>query len=562
MTAPPPPTKDLSQQSSRSSSNQPRPSPTTNSSSSFFGRASSMIRSSRAPNLDAPSAAHPHHHPHTKAAALKLSHQTTKSSLSSVATKQSTHLYAYEGVFPQPDPSVRPERPQPLSDVQEAKYQQVLAHFKSVQDYPLDFKAQASRRQPLSDWEKSRMLTRESMLRYLRATKWDVEAAQRRLTDTIIWRREYGVDSLNPDDLEPEARSGKETVLGFDKRGRPLHYMHPHRNDTQESPRQMQFAVWILEKAIDLMPPGVEQLALLINFASKSRNPTSISNAKLMLYILQNHYVERLGIALCINVPWIFKAFWSAIQPFIDPVTKSKCKFDEAIRQEVPPQQLSSDFGGDLDFQYDHDSYWPDLIRLCNQRREEQLRRFIEVCKGEIGASEWVIRGGDEEPAASSSTSSSSPPPQPVTANANSKTTSHENPPNSNTTTKKDSGYEEASVVEAQSKLVGGQSPAVVGYQPTPEEGEEQAEEQEIERFVTSSEELSGEPIERQFTRLSTKASSAALDGTKEEEEEEEDTGVETTTTNTLNDASIGSPKRSISDCDGFASQPRVAQVV
>ena len=36
------------------------------------------------------------------------------------------------------------------------------------------------------------------------------------------------------------------------------------------------------------MPPGVEQLALLINFDHKSRNPTSISNAKLMLYILQN----------------------------------------------------------------------------------------------------------------------------------------------------------------------------------------------------------------------------------------------------------------------------------
>jgi hypothetical protein len=63
----------------------------------------------------------------------------------------------------------------------------------------------------------------------------------------------------------------------------------------------MQYAVWILERAIDLMPPGTEQLALLINFDHKSRNPTSIANAKLMLYILQNHYVERLGIALCIN---------------------------------------------------------------------------------------------------------------------------------------------------------------------------------------------------------------------------------------------------------------------
>ncbi len=172
--------------------------------------------------------------------------------------------------------------------------------------------------------------------------------------------------------------------------------MHPSRNTTDETPRQMQYAVWILERAIDLMPPGVEMLALLINFGGKKRNPTSISNAKLMLYILQNHYVERLGIALCINVPWIFKAFWNAIYPFIDPVTKGKCKFDEAIKDEVPNAQLATDFGGLLDFPYDHESYWPQLVKLTEQRRAEQLERFRTLCDSQVGASEWVIRGGDE----------------------------------------------------------------------------------------------------------------------------------------------------------------------
>ncbi len=42
-------------------------------------------------------------------------------------------------------------------------------------------------------------------------------------------------------------------------------------------------------------------------------------------------------------MPWIFKAFWNAIQSFIDPVTKSKCKFDEAIKDEVPEDHLSKD---------------------------------------------------------------------------------------------------------------------------------------------------------------------------------------------------------------------------
>lgn len=301
----------------------------------------------------------------------------------------------FEHIFTAPDPSVKLAPPAPLSDTQQAKYDEMLEYFKSVEQYPTSLKPNSPNKS-LTEWEKLRNLSRESMIRYLRATKWDVASAKKRLTETIAWRREYGVDSLKAQDLEPEAMTGKETILGYDNRGRPLHYMHPSRNTTKETPRQMQFAVWILERAIDLMPPGVEMLALLINFGGKKSNPTSISNAKLMLYILQNHYVERLGIALCINVPWIFKAFWNAIYPFVDPVTKGKCKFDEAIKDEVPGAQLATDFGGLLDFPYDHDKYWPQLIELTDKRREEQLERFRTFCNSEIGASEWVIRGGEE----------------------------------------------------------------------------------------------------------------------------------------------------------------------
>lgn len=305
-------------------------------------------------------------------------------------------LRSFSGVFPVPEPGCKPAPPDELTNEQEQKYADALSFFRNESQYPVSLKADDKRREPLTDWEKLRMLSRESILRYLRATKWDVKAAEKRLIDTIAWRREFGIEDLDPDEMAKEAKSGKETVLGYDNRARPLHYMHPHRNDTKESPRQMQFAVWILERCIDMMPPGVEQLALLINFEHRSRNPTSIANAKLMLYILQNHYVERLGIALCINVPWVFKMFWNAIQAFIDPVTKSKCRFDEAVKSEVPLSQLSADFGGDLDATYNHDSYWPELVKVSAQRRKDMLRRFQEQCNAEIGASEWVIRGGDD----------------------------------------------------------------------------------------------------------------------------------------------------------------------
>lgn len=38
-----------------------------------------------------------------------------------------------------------------------------------------------------------------------------------------------------------------------------------------------------------------------------------------MLNILQNHYPERLGLALIINVPMLVNLFFKAIMPFVDP---------------------------------------------------------------------------------------------------------------------------------------------------------------------------------------------------------------------------------------------------
>lgn len=385
----------------------------------------------------------------------------------------------FDHIFATPDPSVKLAPPTALSDSQQEKYDQMLEHFTSTKLFPTSLKPNSAKK-PLDDWEKMRNLSRESMIRYLRATKWDVASAKKRLTDTIAWRREYGVDSLKAEDLEPEAMTGKETILGYDNKGRPLHYMHPSRNTTEETPRQMQFAVWILERAIDLMPPGVEMLALLINFGGKKRNPTSISNAKLMLYILQNHYVERLGIALCINVPWIFKAFWNAIYPFIDPVTKGKCKFDEAIKDEVPNGQLASDFGGLLDFPYEHEKYWPQLVELTNKRREEQMERFKTLCGAEIGASEWVIRGGDA--------------------------------PNRSTAPKKqDSGYHEV------------ESKSLPAYQPAAGSSENES---QLDRFYTSPSELPPE-LERQLdesdsennTVVNDDHASSAVDATPQRKE-------------------------------------------
>lgn len=54
-------------------------------------------------------------------------------------------------------------------------------------------------------------------------------------------------------------------LSGFDRQGRPLLLMRPGRQNTKESPRMVRYTVWFLERCIDLMPPGVEQLDIILD---------------------------------------------------------------------------------------------------------------------------------------------------------------------------------------------------------------------------------------------------------------------------------------------------------
>ena len=64
------------------------------------------------------------------------------------------------------------------------------------------------------------------------------------------------------------------------------------------------------------------------------------------------------------------------------------------MRQYVPPEQLWTEFQGDLEFEYDHETYWPMLLKLCEERRSEQWQRWVKAGK-QIGESEAYLRGGN-----------------------------------------------------------------------------------------------------------------------------------------------------------------------
>lgn len=292
------------------------------------------------------------------------------------------------------------ELPRPehnLLESEQRHYNAVLKHFQELQ--AIKTGEELAETLPLTLHERL-WLTQEQFLRYLRATKWHPQQAIARITETLVWRRLYGCsgtnDTLTAEVVLEENETGKQFILGYDNDNRPCLYLRNGYQNTKPLMRQVQHLVFMLEQVITFMPPGQDTLALLIDFKAAPIKGTNskfppLGITKKCLHILQHHYPERLGKGLFTNLTWLFWGFLKVATPFIDPYTRLKTIYDTPFVNYVPADMLDKEFKGNLDFEYQHDVYWPEMLRLAEHKRGVYMKNF-ERLGGEIGLSEYDLR--------------------------------------------------------------------------------------------------------------------------------------------------------------------------
>lgn len=283
-------------------------------------------------------------------------------------------------------------------------YKDFLQHFQDEElQLPINTATHDSTK-PLAPEERC-WLSRECLLRYLRASKWNVDKASKCLTETLVWRREVGlspvdqnVKPLTADVVSVENQTGKQVLLGFDINRRPIYYMKNGRQNTESSFKQVQHLIYMMESAVTLTPQGVDTVTVLIDFKNY-KDPGIISDkmpplsiGKMCLNVMQNHYPERLGKCVLINIPWFAWAFLKMMHPFLDPNTRQKAIFDEPFENHIDPAQLEATYNGKLDFKYKHDIYWPDLAEKVQSVKERNYQRFLKF-GAVVGLSEFDLKG-------------------------------------------------------------------------------------------------------------------------------------------------------------------------
>eukprot|EP00818_Percolomonas_sp_WS_P010370 CAMPEP_0117437006 /NCGR_PEP_ID=MMETSP0759-20121206/1300_1 /TAXON_ID=63605 /ORGANISM="Percolomonas cosmopolitus, Strain WS" /LENGTH=255 /DNA_ID=CAMNT_0005228623 /DNA_START=1446 /DNA_END=2213 /DNA_ORIENTATION=+ len=222
--------------------------------------------------------------------------------------------------------------------------------------------------------EDRKFCTERCMLRYLRARDFDVDKAEKMLRGTLEWRHEYQPHKIKPHDLEMEASSGKIYVRGKDKMGRPLLFLIPRNENSKDYDKNVRLLVYTLERAIQEMDDGVEQLVLMMDFKGWGRhNSVPISVARQVIHILSNHYPERLGVCYMMDTPWLFSLFWKSISIFLHPNTSSKVKFvsskdrEKVLSETIHLDNLEKRFSGRAE-DHDMEVHWTHEIKRFEKR--------------------------------------------------------------------------------------------------------------------------------------------------------------------------------------------------
>ncbi|KAL1918169.1 uncharacterized protein VTP21DRAFT_3435 [Calcarisporiella thermophila] len=210
-----------------------------------------------------------------------------------------------------------------------------------------------------------------TLLRFLRARRFNHAAAKAMFTATEQWRRDMDVDSLVQNFVFPEAEEMAKFYPRFyhktDRKGRPVYIEQLGGIDvarmfkiTTEDRMIKHFIVGYEHLIHERFPAcsqaageRVEQTFTITDLKGLSLRqvPMALGFIKRIAAIAQDNYPELMGKMIIINAPFLFSGAFNMIKPFLDEVTASKIvilgsKYQTELLKYVDPQNLPEEFGG------------------------------------------------------------------------------------------------------------------------------------------------------------------------------------------------------------------------
>ncbi|OAP65424.1 hypothetical protein AYL99_01396 [Fonsecaea erecta] len=228
-----------------------------------------------------------------------------------------------------------------------------------------------------------------TLLRFLRARKFNVEHSKAMFIKNEQWRKEFGTDELvRTFDYKERAQMFQYYPQYYhktDKDGRPVYIEQYGKIDLNAmykistAERMVQNLVVEYEKVADPRLPACSRKAgklletcctiMDMKGVGVGRIPSVYGYLKSVSAISQDYYPERLGKLYIINAPWGFASVFSFVKSFLDPITVAKIhvlgsNYQKELLQQIPAENLPKEFGGECECeggcQFSDDGPWKD----------------------------------------------------------------------------------------------------------------------------------------------------------------------------------------------------------
>ncbi|CAD7699478.1 unnamed protein product [Ostreobium quekettii] len=150
------------------------------------------------------------------------------------------------------------------------------------------------------------------------------------LHDTLVWRREIKIESMKAEDCMKYIDKGLFYIYGWDDSHKPIIVARKRQEpmNPDEVDPYFKFIMFSLEQVQKSMPEQAHQWVQLLDlngYSKKNAPPVKMGIA--VINAFANHFPERLAHCYVIDAPTIFWVLYTAVWPFVDPVTRAKVHF-------------------------------------------------------------------------------------------------------------------------------------------------------------------------------------------------------------------------------------------
>ncbi|CAE6430455.1 unnamed protein product [Rhizoctonia solani] len=211
-----------------------------------------------------------------------------------------------------------------------------------------------------------------TLLRFLRARKFDLAKSKEMIIACEEWRKKFGVDEIVKNFDFPEKSEVDKYYPQFyhkmDKDGRPVYIERLGSVDVKAlakittPERQLQNLVLQYERFLHERLPAcsaaagkpIETSCTILDLKGVGLGSFySVKDYVMQASAIgQNYYPETMGKFYIINAPYLFSTVWGFVKPWLDEVTVAKIailgssEYKAKLLEQIPAENLPSDLGG------------------------------------------------------------------------------------------------------------------------------------------------------------------------------------------------------------------------